>query len=253
MKLNSILLIAVLSNLVLCGNIFSQSTFFLGQNESSPELIYQNNNLHGYGINKLSNFGGDSTLFQRACESSLIDLNSNLFISVFIEEFKSNDQSLYNFPEFSIRDTVLSLKEGGNIVQVDSFVVDRNVHCITGINNGAETITAPMPPLEDLMTSPQRVGDTWFAIGKARKTNFNPSIAWMKAKNDAVQELTKVLKTSVQSITQQYETDERVQMEEFTYFKSNILYRDVYNIRRYTTNISFITVIAVKHDDVMRY
>ena len=61
------------------------------------------------------------------------------------------------------------------------------------------------------------------------------------------------MKTAVQSITQQYETDERVQMEEFTYFKSNILYRDVYNIRRYTTNISFITVIAVKHDDVMRY
>jgi hypothetical protein len=103
------------------------------------------------------------------------------------------------------------------------------------------------------MTSPQRVGDTWFAIGKTRKTNFNPSLAWMKAKNDAVQELTKVLKTSVQSITKQYETDERVQMEEFTYFKSNILYQDVYNIRRYTTNISYITVIAVKHEDVMRY
>lgn len=253
MKLHSILLIVVLSNLVLCGNVFSQSTFFLGQNESFPELVYQNNDLHGYGVNKLSNFGGDSTLFKQACESSLIDLNSNLFISVFIEEFKTENESLYNFPEFSIRDTVLSFDEGGDIVQVDSFVVDNQVHCITGINNSVGAITTPMPTLEKLMTSPQRVGNTWFAIGKSRKTNFNPSVAWMKAKNDAVQELTKVLKTSVQSITRQYETDERVEMDEFTYFKSNILYRDVHNIRRYTTNLSFVTVIAVKHEDVMRY
>lgn len=249
MKLTHIIFVPILINLVLCGITFSQSTFFLDEDEQLS-LIYQNNSLHGLGIKPLSAYAPEAS-FEEACEFALEELNTNLFISVFIEEFKANDFSHYNFPEFSINDTVLTLD--GNIAKVDSFALNRDAYCIVGLKNGPSEINAAMPSIEELMVRPVKVGNTWFAIGKAKATRYNPTVAWMKAKNYALQELTKVLRTSVKSLKKSLEQEAYIQNEEITYFKSNLIYSNIYNVRRYKTQKSFVVVIAVNQNDVVKY
>ncbi len=249
MKLSHIVLVPILLNIVLCGISFSQSTFFLDEDEQLS-LIYQNNSLHGLGVKPLSSYAPEAS-FKEACEYALEDLNTNLFMSVFIEEFKANDYSHYNFPEFSIKDTVLTL--GGNIAKVDSFAINKDAYCIVGLRDRSAKINAAVPPLEELMVSPVKVGNTWFAIGKAKATRYNPTVAWMKAKNYALQELTKVLRTSVKSLKKSFEQEAYIQNEEITYFKSNLLYTNIHNVRRYKTHKSFVIVIAVNENDVVKY
>ena len=249
MKLNQLLLIAALSNLVLCGNLFSQSTFFLDEGEQ-PTLFYAINSIHGFGVEPVYSFGADKE-FEDACEKALDELNSNLFMSVYIEEFLSNGNSTYNFPEFSIQDTVLSY--GDDIIKQDSLIIGEQAVCIAGLAKKATNIDVAMPPLSELFNGPRKVGDTWFAVGKTRATGYNPSIAWMKAKNDALQSLTKALRISVKSIDRQMQEGDYIQSGGITYFKSNLIYNGIYNVRRYTTGKSFLTVIAVKQSDVLEY
>lgn len=249
MKLTHIILIPILINLVLCGITFSQSTFFLDEDEQLS-LIYENNTLHGFGVKRLSSYAPDAS-FKEACELALEELNTNLFMSVFIEEFKNNDISYYNFPEFSIKDTVLTFSD--NIVKADSFALNGDAYCVVRVENKPEEISAAFPSLEELMIRPVKVGNIWYSIGKAKATRYNPDIAWMKAKNYALQELTKSLRTSVKSLRRSVEEDAYTQRAEITYFKSNLLYTNIYNVRRYKTQKSFVVVIAVNQNDVVKY
>lgn len=211
--------------------------------------VYNNSNVHGLGVVPISSYAEDAA-FKEACEFALEDLNTNLFMSVYIEEFKSNEFTTYNFPELSIQDTVLNY--GPSVVKADSFALGGQAYCVAE-SQGISSINSAMPPAEELMISPQRSGNYWFAIGKAPATRFNPSIAWMRAKNDAIQDLTKVLRTSVQSRVLRFDEGTRDQMEEITYFKSNLIYNNIYNVRRYVTSKSFVTVIAVRQNEVIEY
>ncbi|MDR9416734.1 MAG: hypothetical protein RI564_10645 [Gracilimonas sp.] len=213
-------------------------------------LVYQDDLLHGLGVQPISSYNPDDA-FKKACEDALEDLNSNIFLSVYIEMFKSNDRTLYDFPELSVRDTVLSYEN--NVVKRDSFAVQDKAFCVAGITNNSTPMSRSTPPLNELMVSPVKVGNTWFAIGKAKSTKYNPTIAWMKAKNDAIQELTKVLKTSVQSLSRRVETNSTDQSAEMTYFKSNMIYNNIYNVSRYASSRSFVVVIAVRQQDILEY
>ncbi len=250
MRFSHILLIqTVLINLVLCGNLFSQSTFFLDEDEQ-PVLIYQSEMVHGFGIEPVYSYSAEEE-FEDACQKALEELNSNLFMSVYIEEFQANDYSTYNFPELSIRDTVLTFDE--NIVKQDSVIINEQAVCVAAPANKSSGINVEIPSLSRLFVGPQKVGNTWFAVGKTRATSYNPSLAWMKAKNNALQDLTKAIRISVQSIERQLEEGDYTQSGGITYFKSNLIYNSIYNVRRYTTHKSFLTVIAVKESDVIEY
>lgn len=241
--------LSLILSLVLCGNTFSQSTFFLDEGEQLS-LVYQDNTLHGFGVNRATSFQTGS-VYERACEEALEDLNSNLFMSVFIEEFKSHDFSTYNFPELSVQDSAFVI--GVNAVKVDSFTVDKNAYCVVTNTGGRRPVADNLPSLEKLMIGPQKVGNTWYAIGKSKATKFNPSLAWLKSKNDAIQEMTKTIRMSVQSLSRRIEEGAYDQSSEITYFKSNVIYKGIYNVRRYTTHKSFVTVVAINESDVIRY
>ncbi|MEQ8524546.1 hypothetical protein [Gracilimonas sp.] len=240
---------AFLINLVLCGTLFSQSTFFLDEDEQ-PVLIYQSEYLHGFGVEPVYSYAAEEE-FEDACEKALDELNSNLFMSVYIEEFKTNDYTTYNFPELSVRDTVLAF--GDTVIKQDSVIINEQAVCVAALANKSPGINVEMPSLSRLFIGPQKIGDTWFAIGKTRATSYNPSVAWMKAKNNALQDLTKAIRISVQSIERQLEEGDYTQSGGITYFKSNLIYNGIYNVRRYTTHKSFLTVIAVKESDVIEY
>ncbi|MBO6585954.1 MAG: hypothetical protein JJ953_07625 [Gracilimonas sp.] len=229
--------------------MFSQSTFFLDEDEQ-PVLIYQSDTVHGFGIEPVYSYSAEEE-FEDACQKALDELNSNLFMSVYIEEFQTNDYSTYNFPELSIRDTVLTFGDG--IVKKDSVIIDEQAVCVVGTTNYADPINVKIPSLSELFVAPQKIGNTWFAVGKTRATSYNPSLAWMKAKNNALQDLTKAIRISVQSIERQLEEGDYTQSGGITYFKSNLIYNGIYNVRRYTTHKSFLTVIAVKESDVIEY
>ena len=248
MKLLYFILILIL-NVVLCGNSFSQSTIFLGDSTSLTPF-YKNTALHGLGVQNLSSYNPDAS-FEKACEDALTDLNSNLFLSVYLETFKKDDVYFYNFPELSVRDTLLSY--GESVIKQDSLRINDQAVCVAGLSGGNGSITAPMPDVNELMVSPLKVGDTWFAIGKSEVTSFSKSQSWMKAKNYAVKELTKVLKTSVQSLKKQFEDNSASQVSELTYFKSNIILQNIHNVQRFTSKDWFVVVISVKQEDVIEY
>ena len=250
MKFSQIFLIQTfLIKLVLCGSLFSQSTFFLDEDEQ-PVLFYQTESVHGFGMEPVYSYSIEEE-FKSACDKALEELNSNLFMSVYIEEFKTNDYTTYNFPELSIRDTVLAY--GDDVVKQDSTIIDDHAVCVAGLANNYSGITTEIPSLPKLFVGPQKVGKTWFAVGKTQATLYNPSLAWMKAKNNALQDLTKAIRISVQSIERQLEEGDYTQSGGITYFKSNLIYNRIYNVRRYTTDKSFLTVIAVKESDVIEY
>ncbi len=250
MKFSLIFLIqAFLINLVLCGNLFSQSTFFLDEDEQ-PVLIYQSESVHGFGVEPVYSYSAEEE-FEDACQKALKELNSNLFMSVYIEEFKTNDYTTYNFPELSVRDTALVF--GDNVVKQDSVIINEQAVCVAAPVNKSSGINVEVPSLSKLFVGPQKIGDTWFAVGKTKATSYNPSLAWMKAKNNALQDLTKAIRISVQSIERQLEEGDYTQSGGITYFKSNLIYNGIYNVQRFTTHKSFLTVIAVKESDVIEY
>jgi hypothetical protein len=218
--------------------------------DEQPVLIYQSKTVHGFGIEPVYSYSAEKE-FEDACQNALQELNSNLFMSVYIEEFQANDYSTYNFPELSIRDTVLAFGEG--VIKQDSVIINEQAVCVAGPEHQSSGINVEVPSLAKLFVGPQKVGDTWFAVGKTRATSYNPSLAWMKAKNNALQDLTKAIRISVQSIERQLEEGDYTQSGGITYFKSNLIYHSIYNVRRYTTHKSFLTVIAVKESEVSEY
>lgn len=228
---------------------FLRVLFFLDEGETLS-LVYENQGIYGFGVEPIPSYNPEKA-FEKACEEALRDLNSNQFLSVYIEEFKSHEYSTYNFPELSVRDTLLVI--GENVAKTDSFAIQGKAFCVLSGMPSSPSITDAMPSLEKLMIGPRKVGGIWYAIGKARATRYNPTISWMKSKNNAVKELTKVIQLSVQSLSRQLEEGARTQTAEITYFKSKVIYEGIYTIRRYRSNKSFVTVIAVPENSVFRF
>lgn len=246
MNFLKVVTLKILISIVLCGNSSAQSTFFL-DDTLEVSLLSEYNFLHGFGVSSYSTYQVQDS-FDKACKNATEDLNSNIFISVYIEEFRSGVNTDYSFPELSIKDSLLTLE--GNISKQDSFVVSNNIYCIVAFEDAKKTIAESIIPLLDqVKRSPIKVGNFWFALGAQDRSKYNPTLSWMKAKNEALKDLTKVLKTQVQSRVITIDDRET----ELTYLKSNIIYEDVTVVRRYLSKNQFIVMVAVSEDKLCQY
>lgn len=246
MNFSKVVILEILISIVLWGNLNAQSTFFLDEN-LEVTLLSEYNFLHGFGVSSYSTFQVQDS-FDKACKNAIEDINSNVFISVYIEEFRSGVNTDYSFPELSIKDSLQTLKD--NIVKQDSFVVSNNIYCIVSFDDAKKAIPESVVPLLDqVRKSPIKVGNYWFALGAVDISKYNPSLSWMKAKNKALKDLTRVLKTQVQSSVITIDDIET----ELTYLKSNIIYEDVIVVRRYLSKDKFIVMVAVSEDKLHQY
>ena len=231
---------------MLCASLSAQGTFFLKEN-LEYSLLSEYTFLHGFGVNSYSPYQVQNS-FDNACKNAVEDLNSNVFISVYIEEFRTIENTEYSFPELSVKDSLTTSEE--DIVREDSFVVSNNAYCIISIKGNKKVIPESIiPEFDQVRKSPIKVGNYWFALGAEYVSIYNSTLSWMKAKNAALKDLTRVLKTHVQSSV--IAIDDRV--AELTYFKSNIIYENVIPVRRYMSKNKYIVMIAVSEDDLYQY
>lgn len=233
--------------LVLCGKSFSQGTFFL-ELDASLTTVGEFNYLHGMGVNNLSSYDEEAS-YSKACEKALSDLNSNYFLSIYIEEFRLGGQKDYSFPEISVRDTVFNFDDH-NLQIIDSFAKAGDAYCTVGFQDYTTSgVKDVIPSIDDVIKTPIKVGNTWFALGASDRGHLNTNISWMRAKNNAVKDLTRVLKTMIQSSIIQLGDKEA----EATYFKSNMIYEDIVVVKRYMTSDNLIVMVAIPNDNIVEY
>lgn len=245
MLLNRILILLLFFSMILCGNVLSQSSFLLG--DRNLTLVSDYDFTHGFGVEPLSRYDANKS-YNKACKSALQELNSNKFLSVYIEEFKTGAYSDYSFPELSVRDSVLSF--GEHIVKADSFDVAGQAYCIATIKDDQFKKIDTIPSLDKLSKGPVKVDGVWYALGIEKGSSYNHYVPWIKSKNNALQDLSRTIVTLIQSsvINLDY-----IQTE-LTYFKSNVIYNDIVVARRFiSSDNELISVIAVKESDISDY
>lgn len=201
---------------------------------------------HGFGVAPHGQYNTTESM-QQACRFALEDLNSNLFMSVYIEQFKTGDISHYSFPELSVTDSVLAFE--GSISKVDSFYKDGFSYCIAVDEMHTPQTVSSVPDLEQLKIAPVNENGVWFALGVEKLSRYNPSVAWIKSKNNALKDLAGTITMLVQS--SQLSMDN--QSVEFTYFKSFVLYKNIAVVRRFVSpGGDFVSVVAVREADITR-
>lgn len=246
MNISKAVVLAIFIATVLCAGSSAQSTFFLDE-DLEVALLSEYNFLHGFGVSSYSSYQEQDS-FDNACENAIEDLNSSVFISIYIEEFRSGVNTDYSFPELSVKDSVLTLDD--NIVKQDSFIVSNNAYCVVSFQDNSEAFSeANIPSFDQVRKSPIKVGNHWFALGAEDVSKYNPTLSWMRAKNEALKDLTRVLKTQIQSSVISIDDKEA----ELTYFKSNIIFEDIIPVRRYLSKDKFIVMIAVPENKLYQY
>ncbi|MEX0843933.1 MAG: hypothetical protein WD022_01585 [Balneolaceae bacterium] len=246
MKLFKATLLLAYITLVLCDDVRSQSTFFLDKG-AELGLISEYPFLHGFGAHYYSNFEPDSS-FKNACEKALVELNSNLFLSVYIEEFKTGSEIDFSFPEISIRDSILQFDE--HVVKLDSFLIADQAYCVVSFSDfETKSLQLELPSFQELKRRPVKQGNIWFALGAVKNSRFNQTNSWIKAKNEAIMDLSRVIKTSIQSST--ITTKDR--SAELTYIKSSVIFEDLIVIRRFISEDHLIVMIAVPEEQIFVY
>lgn len=226
----------------------SQSTFFLDDDEVGASLISDYSFPHGFGVQPLSSHAPDSS-FKRACSYALEELNSNRFLSVYIEEFRAGGYSDYSFPELSIEDSVLTY--GTEIAKVDSFALNGFAYCISSETDSLYNTAnlAGYGSISALKKSPMKNGNTWFALGTYRSSKYNPYASWVKSKNEAVKELSRAIRMKISSST----IGDEIRSEEIAYFKTNLIFKDITVYRRFISKDQFLTIIAVDENNILEY
>ncbi|MEX0610204.1 MAG: hypothetical protein WD016_09075 [Balneolaceae bacterium] len=238
-------LLAILFTIVFCGNGLSQNTFFL--EDSSFSLVSNYSFPHGFGAEALSQYDPDAS-FKKACDFALEDLNSNLFLSVYIEQFKTGANSDYYFPELSVRDSVLSF--GMEVVKTDSFDVAGQAFCVASLSSKKDLASNTIPDLDKLKIGPIKQNGIWYAMGSEPGSRYNLFVPWIRSKNNALKDLSQTITTLVQSsmISLDYN------LQEFTYIKSNVIYNNIVVIRRYISpDNDYVSIVAVKDSDITSY
>lgn len=201
---------------------------------------------HGFGVAPHGQYNATESM-QNACRFALEDLNANLFMAVYIEQFKTGDISHYTFPELSITDSVLAFQ--GPISKVDSFYRGGFSYCIAAHEMHLVQRVSHVPELERLKIAPVNQNGIWFALGVEKSSLYNPSMAWMKSKNDALKDLAGTITMRVQSSQLTLNN----QTTEFTYFKSFVMYKNIAVVQRFISpEGDFVTVVAIREKDITR-
>lgn len=231
---------SLLISIILCGNLFSQS-IFLDVSQLQPVADY--NFVHGFGVIPSDSYLPDVSR-EKACEFALEELNSNKFISVYIEQFKTDGNTSYTFPELSVNDTSFTFSY--NIVKADSFEIAGSSFCIAA-DKHTPSKQFQIPSLEELKISPIKKNGYWYAMGVEKGSGYNPYRSWIKSKNNALKDLTKSIITLVQSST----VSSGFHYAEFTYLKSFVIYKDIMVARRYITpENELVSVLAIAESNI---
>lgn len=221
--------------IMLCETSFSQSIFYLDKDY-----------VHGLGVAAYNEELPDTTITQ-ACESSIQDLQSNIFLSVYIEIFQENGASYYEFPEFSILDSTITYKKDSHLIETEIY--DGFVYCFTSDDQFSQNYLSNVPSLESLELSPVNKNGIWYALGSYTELVNNRNKAWLLSKNDAANRLSKTKSTSVQTKRVQINNDNT----SFTYLKTNIIYTNLVVVQRIIKDGKYISIIAVKEEDITTY
>lgn len=228
--------------LILCGNLQSQSIFL---DTSNLSTVANYNYTHGFGVAPISSYNPDAA-FEKACELALEELNSNQFMSVYIEQFQTGANAFYTFPELSVRDTAFIYND--NVVKADSFKIANHAYCIS-VDKNSVSFPLSMPSLEELKVSPVKKDGIWYAMGIEKASKYNPYRAWILSKNDALKELTKTITTTVQSSM----IESNFSFAEFTYVKSYVIFKNVVvTSRLISPENEFVTIIAAKETELVQ-
>ena len=221
--------------LVLCENVFSQSTFSLPPSENPPFLVNKDY-VHGMGVYTYNDQVADTTI-KRACESSMQDLHSNTFLSVYIEIFQDGNQKYYEFPELSVMDSSFTFSE--EVHSVETQINNGFVYCFSSTDNSLKEFTSNIPDLESLALAPISKNGIWYSLGITNELVNNKNRSWLIAKNEAAKRLSKTISTSI--------------TENFAYFKTNIIYRNIVVAKRVIMDGKYYSVIAVSGDDITSF
>jgi hypothetical protein len=112
----------------LCEISFSQSAFSF-DDLNTARLFSNHEYVHGIGAVKA--YADEK---QNTCiESSIESLDSNQFISVFVEIFNEGGRKFFEFPEFAIRQDSSVFSD--SILIQDSLQIDQDFYCFTSPHN----------------------------------------------------------------------------------------------------------------------
>ncbi len=237
--------LVIVFSLMLCDVSMSQSIFSFGE-QGTPDYTISKDYVHGIGIYSYNEAVRDTSI-KRACNNSLQSLNSNSFISVFIEIFRQNGQKYYEFPELSVKDSKFEEADSSIIVETDIY--DGNLYCFTSDNRTAANYLSGLPELDQLKTSAVQVGDVWYAAGVSKEIRHNKNRSWLLSKNEAVKRLSKTISTIIQNRRVTIGKD----VMEMTYFKTNVIFENLVVVKRFIAEDNYISIIAIREQDISSF
>ena len=223
----------------------AQSIFSFGE-QGTPDYTISKDYVHGIGIYPYNEAVRDTSI-KEACNNSLQSLNSNTFISVFIEIFRQNSQKYYEFPELSIQEPKFEKADSSIIIETD--IHDGMLYCYTSDNSTIQNYLSSLPELDQLQTSATQVGDIWYAAGVSREIRHNKNRSWLLSKNEAVKRLSKSISTIIQNRRVSINND----FVEMTYFKTNVIFQNMVVVKRFIAGDNYISVIAIREKDISSY
>lgn len=204
--------------------------------------------IHGAGFARLSNYNPDRS-FREARTNAVTDLEASILTSVYLEYYGTDSQSRLK-AEFGISDTILT----SQIAVVDSAIVgDWAVYFIRDIEKSENF---PSGIIERALNTnwayelfePRNINGYWVSSGLNEQTRFNPDRGWTKAKQNALQNLSEYLHTSVQSLERAYNDD----LSSVHYVTSKHVFNSIGVIGRKLVDGTYHVLVIVKEQDIIR-
>ncbi len=210
---------------------------------TSPSIV------HGAGFARLSNFN-PSRSFQEAKENAITDLEASILTSVYLEYYGTDDTPSRLKSEFGISDSLLT----SQIAIVDSLQVDEwAIFFIKDVNNTTQFPSSLTNSISGLswdqeLFEPRKINGYWIASGLHEQTRFNPDRGWTKAKQNALQNLSEYLNTSVQSLQRTYDND----LSSVHYVTSKHIFNNIGVLGRQMRDGVYYVLVVVKEEDLFR-
>jgi hypothetical protein len=211
-------------------------------NVPSPSII------HGAGFARLSNYNPERS-FQQARENAVIDLEASILTSVYLEYYGTGAATRLQ-SEFSISDSI----QTSQIAVVDSAIIgDWAVFFISDIDRQQSFPTSAIQSALNTnwayeLYEPRKFDDYWVSSGMNEQTRFNPGRGWTKAKQNALQNLSEYLNTSIQSLERAYNDD----LSSVRYVTSKHVFNDIGVIGRKMIDGTYYVLVIVKDEDIIR-
>ena len=225
----------------LCEISFSQSAFSL-DDLNTARLFSSSDYVHGIGGVKA--YAEDKNA--KCIDSSVESLDSNQFISVFVEIFNEGGRKFFEFPEFAIRQDNSMLQD--SIIIRDSLQIDQDFYCFTAHRSQPREAFRP-PPLSDLAERPIKIGAYWYAAGAQKNRLKVPIRNFKKSKNEALKKLAQTYSTSVK----QEVLDLDGSTASFAYMKTAIIFEEVTVVQRYLSRDFVYSIVAVKESNLSNF